>query len=76
MKLLLVAAVTSASSFSAIVRQSFLLVHTISASLFLDKVALCASRPFANMQVRKAIDQMAIGNVAGQVSPSDGGTRE
>lgn len=76
MKLLLVAAEASASSFSAIVLQSFLRVHTISASLLRDKIALCASKPLASIQVKNAMETMAIGSVAGQVSTLDGGTRE
>lgn len=76
MKLLLVAAEASASSFSAIALQSFRRVHTISASLFRDTVALCASRPLANIQVKIAIEPIAIGNVAGHVSRLDGGRRE
>lgn len=76
MKLLLAAAAASASSFSAMVLQSLLRVHTISASLFRDRIALCASRALANIQVKKAMEQTAMGKVAGQVSTSDGGIRE
>jgi len=65
MKLFLAAAAASAFSFCASARHSFRRVQTISASLLRDTVALCASRPLANVQVRIAIVQIAIGSCKG-----------
>lgn len=55
MKSLLAAAAASAFSFRAIVFQSSFRVITISANLLRERVATCAKRKFAAMQVTIAM---------------------
>jgi hypothetical protein len=65
MKSLLAAAAASAFSFCAIVLHNFLLVHTISANLFLETVAACANSPLAAIHVVIAILTMAVAKAGG-----------
>jgi hypothetical protein len=73
MKSLLAAAAASAFSFCAIVRHSFRLVQTISASLLRETVAACARSPFANMHVVIAMLATAVARTGGYPARSDGG---
>lgn len=73
MKSVLAAAAASAFSFRAIVFQSAFRVITISANLLRERVATCAKRKFAAMQVTIAIPATAAVTEGGYPLWSEGG---